>query len=50
MVARVDLDARHGVAMTLVGQRIELAVAAVLASAVDEFASPDFPRCHGDLP
>ena len=49
VMAFVDLDAGDGVAMTLVRQRVELAVAAILAGAVDELASLDFPRCHGDL-
>ena len=32
MMALVDLDARDGVAMALVGQRVELAVAAIFAA------------------
>src|SRR6185436_1931272 len=46
VLAAIDLDARHRVAMALVRQCVELAVAAVLAGAVDEFAAFDFPRRH----
>lgn len=48
MMAFVDLDPGHRVAVTLVGETVELAVAAVRAGAVDQFATLDFPRCHGD--
>jgi hypothetical protein len=32
--------------MAFVGQPVELAVAAILTGAVDEFSSFDFPRRH----
>jgi hypothetical protein len=44
--AFVDLDCCDGVAMALVRQRIELAVAAIFTSAVDELASLEFPIGH----
>ena len=37
VMAFINLDACHSVAMTFVRQRIELAVAAIFAGAVDEF-------------
>jgi hypothetical protein len=50
-MALVDLDARNRVAMAFVGQPVELAVAAIFAGAVDEFAPLEFPVGHvGDLP
>jgi hypothetical protein len=49
VVALVDLDARHRVAVALVGQGIELAVAAVLAGAVDQLAPLEFPVRHDRL-
>jgi hypothetical protein len=48
-MAFVDLNAGDRVAMTFVRQRIELAIAAIFAGAVDEFESLDFPRRHRDL-
>jgi hypothetical protein len=38
------------VAMAFVRQRIELAIAAVFASAIDELASFELPWRHGCLP
>ncbi|WP_352964800.1 hypothetical protein [Mesorhizobium sp. M1312] len=49
MMTFVDLDARHRMAMAFVGQRIELAVAAIFAGAIDEFPSLNFPRRHAVL-
>ena len=39
----VDLDSCDRVAIALVGQRVELAVAAIFAAAVDELATAKFP-------
>ena len=49
VMAFVNLDAGNRMAMTFVRQRIELAVAAIFAGAVDEFEPFNFPRRHGDL-
>ena len=48
MVAFVDPDAGDGVAMALVGQRVELAVAAIFASAIDQLAALELPISHHD--
>jgi hypothetical protein len=45
-MALVDLNAGHGLAMALVGKRVELAVAAIFAIAVDELAAPELPIGH----
>jgi hypothetical protein len=50
VLAFVDLDSGNGVAMTLVGQPVELSVAAIVAAAVDEFATPKFPERHASPP
>jgi hypothetical protein len=50
MMTLIDLDARNGMTMALVGQRIELTVAAILSGAINEFASLDLPRSHAVLP
>ena len=47
MMALVDLDAGDGVAMAFVGQRVELAIAAIFAGAIDQLATLEFPMGHG---
>src|SRR6185312_6044879 len=47
VMALVDRDAADRIAITLGGQRAELAGTTVRAVAVDELAALDFPRCHG---
>jgi hypothetical protein len=49
MMSLVDLDAGDGMAMALVGQSVELAIAAIGARAIDEFAPLEFPHRHGCL-
>jgi hypothetical protein len=44
--AGVDLNCSNGVAMPLVGKRIELAVAAIFAVAIDQLAAGEFPIGH----
>ncbi len=49
VMALVNLDAGNCMAMPFVRQRVELTVATILASAVDEFAALEFPRRHHGL-
>src|SRR3954453_3941132 len=46
MLSFIDLDSGDGVAMALIRQAVELAVAAIIAGAVDELASLELPIGH----
>jgi hypothetical protein len=45
-MAFVNLDRSNGMAMTLVRKRVELAIAAIFAIAVDKFPPLEFPISH----
>src|SRR5438067_1303757 len=50
VIPLVDVDRRHCMTMPFVGQRVELAVAAIFASAVDELSALEFPVSHRSAP